>query len=309
MNKVFWDSCVHHDPAGLVTALSWYLDVVAPQWEGWIKEENGQYIAVVPIVKRKIAGAPVITQPLLTQQFGIYTPQSGNDLEKYGQELITLFLKLPEAIEKYCFGPQDYQNLKNLLPFKEKTNWILPLQESYHLIRTRYSTNRTRDLEKARKARVKLQAGNNLWLHVFTLYRANVLNRLKKKQQATLLKIIPELVAAVLKRNLGRVYVVFSPTGQVVAGALFILYKNRLTYLLPAASEAGKKIGASTFLIDQVCQQFAGSKVVLDFEGSSIPSLAHFYQSFGAQPEIYGLLENYNMPAFLKFLNFLKPRN
>ncbi len=306
LNKDLWDNCVQNDPAGLVTSLSWYLDVVAPQWEGWIKEENGQYTAVMPIAQRKIAGLPVITQPLLTQQFGLFTQNPFPVSDKQWQELFPLLFEFPEAVEKYCFKLQDYKNLKKVLPLHEKTNWILPLKSPYAILKTRYSLNRTRDLRRAEMAQVELQTGNNHWPPVYRLYRENILKRLKQNQQNTLIAIIPELVNAALDRGLGRVYLITLPSGEVVGGAFFIQYKNRLTYLLPATSETGKKVGASTYLIDQVCQQFAGSEFILDFEGSSIRGLARFYQSFGAQPEVYGLLENYKLPVYLKFLNFLK---
>jgi hypothetical protein len=280
--------------------------VVAPQWEGWVKEENEQYTAVLPIAKRKIAGIPVITQPLLTQQFGLSTQNSFPDSAKQWQELFPLFFEFPEAIEKYCFKPLDYKHLKNALPLNEKTNWILSLKPTYDFLKAQYSLNRIRDLRKAEMAELELQAGNNLWPQVYRLYQENILKRLKKNQQNTLIEIIPKLVKAALKRGIGYIYIISLPSGEVVGGALFIQYKNRLTYLLPATSAIGKKVGASTYLIDQVCQQFAGSEIILDFEGSSILGLARFYQSFGAHPEIYGLLENYNLPVYLKILNFIK---
>lgn len=306
INKNLWDACVYRDPSGLVYALSWYLDAVVPHWEGWVKEENNVYVAVFPLVKRRVAGIPVITQPLLTQQFGLFRLNPSIDLTKIWQELLTEIFKSGNAVEQYSFKTSDFKILKNLLPVKEKLNLVLPLNLNYPEIRTAYHSNRIRDLQKATSANVQLQTGDNYWPEVFRLYQETVLPRLEPNQQAVLLKIIPRLVAAAIKQSVAETYVVLLPTKQVVAGAIFIRYQNRLTYLLPASSETGKKVGASTYLLDQVCQQFAGSEVVLDFEGSSKSSLARFYQSFGAQPEIYGILENYNFSLILKFLYALK---
>ncbi|QNF34899.1 hypothetical protein HUW51_20030 [Adhaeribacter swui] len=306
INKNQWDACVISDSSGLVYALSWYLDAVAPNWEGWAKEQNNEYVAVLPIVKRRIAGKPVITQPLLTQQFGLFRLKPSIDLTKLWQELLLKIFKPGSAVEQYCLKPSDFKILKNLLPVIQKTNLVLPLHLSYREIKTAYHSNRIRDLHKATLAKLQLQRGNNCWPDVFRLYQETILPRLKPNQQTILLKIIPQLIEAAIKQGLAYTYVVLLPNKQVVAGAIFICYKNRLTYLLPAASKSGKKVGASTYLIDQVCQQFAGSEVVLDFEGSSKPGLARFYQSFGAQPEVYGILENYNFSLILKIFYALK---
>lgn len=306
INKSQWDACVQGDSAGLVYALSWYLDAVAPGWEGWVKEENEQYAAVIPVVKRRFAGFSVVTQPLLTQQFGLFTSNQSLISADEWQDLFFVIFKPDEAIEQYSFKPADYQVISLFLPVKEKTNLILPLTPDYIALKTAYRSNRTRDLQKAASTNLQLQNGNEYWPEAFKLYRENILPRLKNKQQGIFLKVIPRLVEAVIKQGLARTYLVSLPSGQVVAGAFFIQYKNRLTYLLPAASETGKKVGASTYLLDQVCQQFAGSNIIIDFEGSSQPGLARFYASLGAQTELYGLLENYNISLPLKLLYSLK---
>ncbi|PSR53374.1 hypothetical protein AHMF7605_07455 [Adhaeribacter arboris] len=306
INKGYWDACVQSDPAGLVYALSWYLDAVAPAWEGWVKEENEQYTAVIPIVKRKIAGIPVITQPLLTQQLGLFTRDHSFSSAKPWQELLPAVFKSSTATEQYSFNSGNYQNLKYLLPLKERINLILPLASGYNTLKAAFRLNRIRDLQKAAATQLQVQTGNKLWPQVFELYQANVFPRLNKKHQLILKKIIPKLIEAATVRGCGLTFTVTLPSGQIVAGAFFIRHQNRLTYLLPAASEVGKKCGASTFLLDQVCQQFAGSKVILDFEGSAHSGIALFYKSFGAQCEGYGLLENYNFSLPLKLLYSLK---
>jgi hypothetical protein len=76
-------------------------------------------------------------------------------------------------------------------------------------------------------------------------------------------------------------------TSEILAGAFFVLWKNRFYYLLPVSTPQGKKVRAMRFLIDRFIAEFAGQNYVIDFEGSSVPSVAQFYQSFGALPEFY----------------------
>jgi hypothetical protein len=133
-----------------------------------------------------------------------------------------------------------------------------------------------------------------------------LVSRLEKKQQATVLTTMRALMTEVRARGFARIVEVSLPNGQIVAGAFFIQYKNRLIYMLPATCPTGKKVGASTFLLDQLCRQEAGSNLILDLEGSSLPGVARFYRSLGAQTETYGLLVHYNFPVWLKQISALR---
>jgi hypothetical protein len=60
---------------------------------------------------------------------------------------------------------------------------------------------------------------------------------------------------------------------------------KRLVHLIPVTTATGRTQGAMHFLIDQLVQQHAESDMILDFEGSSVESIARFYKSFGATEE------------------------
>jgi hypothetical protein len=64
----------------------------------------------------------------------------------------------------------------------------------------------------------------------------------------------------------------------------------------------GKTLGASHSLIDAFIKDHAGEDIVLDFEGSDIPSLAFFYSSFGAVEEKYSAIKLNKLPALIKWL-------
>jgi hypothetical protein len=305
INLIAWDACVQQDPAGLVYALSWYLNAVAPSWEGWVLEEKNSYQAVIPIATRKIAGLKIVSQPLLTQQLGMFTSQPALRFNNW-QTVWPLFLKSKLSIEHYCFQKEDFTLVHQLIPLQERPNLILPLNQDYSALKAKYTTNRLRDLHKAIRNYVHLQSGHQLWPQVLALYQQNILPQLSKKQQVVLNSIIPRLVEAAVKNQCAQTWVLTLPNGEIVAGALFLFFKNRITYLLPATSVKGKKIGANTYLLDQILRQFAGSDFVLDFEGSGNTGIADFFKSFGAQPEIYGLLHHHNFSLPLKVLFTLK---
>jgi hypothetical protein len=53
-------------------------------------------------------------------------------------------------------------------------------------------------------------------------------------------------------------------------------------YVCAGPTEMGRAIGIMHGIINWVIQKYKGENVLLDFEGSSIPSVASFYKKFGA---------------------------
>jgi hypothetical protein len=64
----------------------------------------------------------------------------------------------------------------------------------------------------------------------------------------------------------------------------------------------GKTIGASHAVIDAIIKDHAGKNLLLDFEGSDIPSLAFFYSSFGSVEEKYAAIRLNRLPFYLKWM-------
>ncbi len=72
---------------------------------------------------------------------------------------------------------------------------------------------------------------------------------------------------------------------EVLAADVVIKTPKRLVHLIPVTTPNGRTQGAMHFLIDQLIQQYAGTDMMLDFEGSSVENIARFYKSFGATEE------------------------
>jgi hypothetical protein len=80
---------------------------------------------------------------------------------------------------------------------------------------------------------------------------------------------------------------VLSQQGERIAGAVFAKNNRKIYYLLAWNNEEGRSAAASHLLMDQVIAAHAGSDIVLDFEGSDVPGIAHFFEGFGAEPLPY----------------------
>ena len=95
---------------------------------------------------------------------------------------------------------------------------------------------------------------------------------------------------------------VVDEANKLPAIALFLRDENRIYNILPSTTTAGKKHSAMHFLIDNVIKEFAGTPLIFDFEGSDLPGIKAFYQSFGAVNEPYYHLHYNHLPAPFKWL-------
>ena len=86
---------------------------------------------------------------------------------------------------------------------------------------------------------------------------------------------------------------------KIVCIGFFLKYNGRIYYLFGASSKEGKKYGATTFLLDSVIKEYSKTENILDFEGSTIPSIASFYKSFGSELTHY---YNYKSNAIKRFI-------
>ena len=61
-------------------------------------------------------------------------------------------------------------------------------------------------------------------------------------------------------------------------------------------------MSAGHFLLDNIIKEFSQTGLVLDFEGSDIPGIEHFYKSFGAINQPYNKIHFNRLPYFLRLL-------
>jgi hypothetical protein len=89
---------------------------------------------------------------------------------------------------------------------------------------------------------------------------------------------------------------ILDKAGNLLAIALFFKNENRIYNILPSTTTPGRKASAMHFLIDNVIQEFSGAPLIFDFEGSDVPGIKAFYQSFGAVSEPYYHLHYNHLP-------------
>lgn len=279
IDKLQWDDFMEQTHNGLIYGLSWFLDIVSPQWEALVSDDF-RYIMPIP-VKRKY-GIKYVVQHSFAQQLGIFST------EEINTDIVSLFRKnIPAYSYEMSLNYENYHPAA--IPFK---NYLLSFDDSYAEIRSAYSKNTIRNIEGAKKN--NLEIIDDLTTTAFIAFNDSVSKSYKMPNFSPLEELINT------GRSLGMMDIkaVKDAKGNIVAALAYGIYKDRLTYLFPVSNEAGKKSTAMFYLLDYLIQSHAGTLMTLDFEGSSIPGIARFFQGFGATHETYYVIKRFR-PAFL----------
>ncbi len=274
-----WNALINTSVQSLPYALSYYLDAVAPDWQALVL---GNYEAVFPLPWLRKFGVKCIYQPYYCQQLGLFSKTQPNEplLQLFFNELGT-FSYINLNINPSALQVADAYKLK------PKKNLLLQLDKSPVALRKQYSENHRRNITKAEKnGLVFLQ--DISYEHFETFYLQNI-DRQKENFKPQHEKIFKAICRALVANNAARFFAVALPTGEITTAVLVLLHGKRAINLINVSSQTGKKNGSAHFLFNKLIQLLAEQQngLTLDFEGSSVPGIARFYEGFGAQPEVF----------------------
>lgn len=282
-----WDALIAQSTAETLYPYSWYLDAAAVNWSALVMDD---YQFVMPLVWKKKYGLRYLYQPFYTQQLGVFS-------RKYiDPTIIASMLALLQ--KKFRFAGINF-NTKNLvgetglLTVDDKTNYVLDLRQSYDKLFASFSTNARRNIKKA--SQINKHVGKGLSCEELVAFKKE--NDVIKRSEEQY-KWLVHLLETIKKNSSGAVYA-SRDRDEISAAAFFGFSKSRAIYLVSASSEEGKENRSMFKLVDAFVREHAGSELVLDFEGSNIPSVARFFAGFGARPEIYQGVSFNRLPLFL----------
>jgi hypothetical protein len=291
ISKTKWDDCISHAGNGLIYGYSFYLDAMAKHWDALVLND---YEAVMPLTCNKKYSIHYLYQPPFTACLGVF----GNSLTA---ETVNEFLNKIPAKFKYWdiyFNPGNLFKLKDF-DLYERMNYVLNLNKSYENLYDAYRENIQRNIKKSEQ--FHLSINKNIAI-------ADVIG-LAKEQANNFGSITDEyfnrfekLFQLLYSKQKAISYGVYTKEGQLIASAAFFFSHNRAYYILAGNHPNGKTLGASHALINAFIKDHAGQDMLLDFEGSDIPSLAFFYSSFGAVEEKYSAVKLNRLPVALKWL-------
>jgi hypothetical protein len=179
----------------------------------------------------------------------------------------------------------------------ERSNYILPLSENYDTLKSKYASSHVRNIKRS--------------IHLGNIVKKNIpiedVIHLAKEQARDFSTIeeknfshFTHLFEFLKEKKQATTYGVYSPQNKLVASCGYFFSHNRAYYILVGNHPDGKTSGASHLMIDAFIKEHAGENMILDFEGSNIPSLAFFYKSFGSVLEKYPGIRMNKLSAIAK---------
>lgn len=268
-----WNEFINKNNNGFIYANSLYLDTMTDHWHGLIIDD---YKVVLPLPWKKKWGITYLYTPPFMQQLGLI-----------GDQIIDLNAVINDVQSFANYGDHlfNFANNFTTLPTTPKNNFILDLSSGYQTIYKNYKTNLCRnlnrqsaeslfysvseDIQSAIELHRQLQSENIL--HVTT----DDYDRFKKL--CILLQTKQQCIIREVKNK----------KGEILSAALLLKDQKRLYNIINATIEQGKNQNANHFLMDQIIREFAGQKLLFDFEGSNIPGVKKFYEMFGALNQPY----------------------
>lgn len=288
-----WDNTIKNSTNGIVYAYSWYLDIAAKQWSAIILND---YEAVFPFAHRSKYGFDYIYQPFFIQQLG-YFSQGKMDYHTFRQILENIPVNF-KHIYLQCNTHNPIVENTNFT-FQSRNNFHLDLIPPYELLYKNYSDNIKRNLKKAKKADLKIVKNINPQ-DIINLFRQNSGKRIKNLQEKDY-ATVSQLMYKCIELGIGEIRGIYNPYNELSA-ALFLIYSHgKIISLLIASDDYAKQHGAIPHLFDSIIKEHAQKRIILDFEGSNIESLARFYGSFGASSINYFALSKNTLPWYIKW--------
>ena len=287
-----WNHCIKHAIHSLPYAYTFYLDVVAPNWSALIADD---YVAVMPLPTRKKYWMQYVFQPTPCPQLGVFSLQTLSS-----NQLAHFYKAIPSFIKYLNYGLHSNSFHKDFGQFTVNDNYELPLNCSHKELLMNYKYNYRRSIKLALKKDIHFE--NQVDHHA-------IIDLLKSSKQQKIAQLnhhlstqLVQLLDVLEKQNIGFSIGIRNNRQQLCAAVFYIKDAGRIINLINASNQVAHQNSWMKVLIDQLIKQHAGKNLVLDFEGSNIPSIATFFKKFGAQKTSYYVWNWNRLPLGLRWL-------
>jgi hypothetical protein len=272
IDRVQWDNCIKDSPRPKPYGFSWYLDIMAPEWEALMDDE---YDSVFPIPAFKKYGIHYVATPIFLQQLGAYSPDASP--RKAINEFIDYMPDFYSLID-LCVGQRiDSDRYKVTL----KANYELELNKPYEKLWDGFSAHCKRNVEKSGKKKPEIVSDitPDELINLFIANKGSEIKGIKSRDYQKL----GNLMNFCLKNKKGRIIGVRRSKRKITYGVFLIEIKGNMTMLFVVNTHESRERRIGYYVVNELIKESASTKTILDFVGSSIPSVASFMESFGSK--------------------------
>jgi hypothetical protein len=305
IDKNKWDECITNSPDCQIYALSWYLDMVCPEWQALVVLNDDMYKAVMPLPVFKKYGFKYIRQPYDCMQLGIYS--TSNFIEV---KTINSFLNIIQSNFKFVLN-YNFNVGNSKLPILESLSGfdthVLDLSLGYQELYSGFTKYRKRRITKARNSGLSIVEKEDC-KPLIEMVREHVYRKRNIHVLEDTFGQLENLIQTLRRKAKVKCYYTIDENGQNHNGAIFIFWKNKINFFYNASTKLGRKKNGMSLILDWVIRENSTRPVFLDFESPNDENfgIISFYESFGAKPLFIKVLKYDNLPKPFKFFRNVK---
>lgn len=272
-----WDDCVLRHSNGLVYAQYDYLDCICDHWSGLI---IGDFEAVIALPWRTKYGFKYYYTPPFIQQLGFIGDTN------YLSDIEYLIRKI-RSFAWYGDLHFNFSNhlLASALKCKNKTNFVIDLSIGYTSIHQSYSNDVKQTILKQTSEELIYDQTDSFTVAI-KYYQEQYADRMPHLSNEDFERL-NILCKHFCNRNACIVRSIKDQSGNTLSNTLLLKDTRRIYHLLNTTFQEGRAKHSNHRLLDQVIQEFSGSQLLFDFEGSDLPGVKSFYKKFGCHIQPY----------------------
>lgn len=279
-----WDNCIKHSFHTLPYAYSWYLDMVTP---GWCALVDQDYQKVFPLPSRKKMGIRYIFTPPFMQCLGLFSREpSGIERTEEFIGFIPDFYRLVDLSIINNPGVSTGNIVK-------RDNYTLSLDNDYPKISAGFSSDCRRNISRARESRQKIVNGIDPG-EAIDLFRNGPGKGIRGISSSDYERL-RQLMIYTTGKGIGDITGI-RIRGKLIYSIFRIHTPGQVTLLFTSTSGESRERRSGYLVTDHIIREYAGRKIKLDFAGSSIPSIAEYIRSFGAEKSSYYRIYKSRLP-------------
>lgn len=257
LNFSKWDSCINTSRNSEIYANSWFLDSVIDRWDAIVEND---YEKVMPLPVRKFLGRPVVYQPVMVPQLGIFSPGivDKETIKKFTTELLKRYNYFEFPCNKF------FETDKPFARFKLKPSFDLDLIAPYGKTASKYAKEVKQKIISAENSGFFVSKGlvpneiinfhRNLKWPYFTSFGDLFYNKLRR------------LISVTIQNKTGETFGVYSKENNICALGFVIKTLDRIVLYLLAADKTGVKNNCTFLLIDHIIKLHSEKDLTLRFE-------------------------------------------
>ena len=280
-----YNFCIENAVQSKVFAFSWYLDIVADNWDVLVLDD---YKAVMPVPWRSKFFIKYGYPPFWILELGIFSLNEKIGIQSFLDVLYGKF----RFIETRLNTRNHIEKKSPHLLTKEMQ--VLSLHSDHGAILNTYRKDRRKDLGRANTSGLKEKWGDAPE-QLITLFKNNVGQRTPNIKKADY-QVLKQIMNSCLVNQIGEILSIYDDKDHLVASGFFLKHKDTVTLLVSSTDFKNRKNGANTFLINSAIYKYQKDFVVFNFGGSSMQSIAKYFLSFGAETLKYQQIKYHNLP-------------